>query len=172
MIKAILDINTIIKFAEFRVAMNPRQKSRRVFSDDFEVVGMIGEAAFAKAFNLPMDLRLLLSGDGGVDFITPIGTVDVKTFRKAFNLLVDENRMSADIYVLASYNDATKEAVLLGWEYGEVLKQCPIRDFGYGVRNHYKSASKLRKMSELSLLLKGEKKDGELSTNSHTNMAR
>ena len=155
MIKAIVDMNTLIKFAEFRVAMNPRQKSRRVFSDGFELVGTIGEATFAKAFNLPMDLRLLLEGDGGVDFATPAGTIDVKTFRKAYNLIIDVNRISADIYVLARYNDETKDAKLLGWEYGEVMKKCPTKDFGFGVRSYYKSASSLRDMSELWLLLKG-----------------
>lgn len=172
MVKAIVDTESVVLFAELRDRLHQKHASRRPLSQNFEYVGLAGEVAFAQAFNVPMDLRSVSTGDKGVDFYTVVGTVDVKTARKPFNLIVEEGKVIADIYILARYDDQTKKADLIGWEFGQNIKQCPIRDFGYGVRNHYKSASKLRKMSELSLLLKGEKKDGELSTNSHTNMAR
>jgi hypothetical protein len=155
MIKAIVDFNTVFEFAKFRDSTHSKHASRRPLSDDFEYVGLAGEVAFAQAYNAPMDLRSVATGDKGVDFYTIAGTVDVKTARKPFNLIVEEGKVVADIYVLARYHDQTKKAELLGWEYGQNIKKWSIKDFGYGIRNHYKSASQLRKMSELSLLLKG-----------------
>jgi len=155
MIKAIVDKHTIAQFAKFRDNTHLNHGSRRPLSEGFEEVGLFGEAEFARAYNLPLDLRAITTGDKGVDFDTIAGTVDVKTARKAFYLIVEEGKVIADIYVLASFNNESKTAHLIGWEYGGEMKKCPVKDFGYGIRNHYKSASKLRKMSELWLLLKG-----------------
>lgn len=155
MIKAIVDKQTVAQFARFRDNMHLEHESRRPLSQDFEDVGLAGEVAFAEAYNLPLDLRSITTGDKGVDFNTVAGSVDVKTARKAFNLIVEEGKVLADIYVLARYDDKTQTAKMLGWEYGSELKKCPVKDFGYGVINHYKSVRKLRDMSDLWLLLKG-----------------
>lgn len=155
MVKAIVDTESVVLFAELRDRLHQKHASRRPLSQNFEYVGLAGEVAFAKEYNLPLDLRSIASGDKGVDFYTPLGTVDVKTARKPFNMIVEERKVLADIYVLAKYDDQTKTAQLIGWELGSELKKCPVKDFGYGIRNHYKSARELRKMHELSRLLKG-----------------
>ena len=124
--------------------------SHRPLSEGYELVGLIGEAEFARVFGLPLDLSRRPGGDGRVDFIVPFRiTVDVKTARKASNLIEEQGKVSCDIYVLAEYSDDGKRADLIGWEKGEKLARAPVRDFGHGIQNHYIPRENLRPISEL-----------------------
>lgn len=141
------------KIAIERSQLHKNHSSRRALSANYDYVGLSGEVAFGNAFDMPVDLTKKPGGDNHVDFYTPIGTVDVKTYRKAFNLLREENKKHAKILVLAAFNESTQTAVLVGWEYDtEMLKQ-PKKDFGYGIVNYFKSARLLRPMGELKKLM-------------------
>lgn len=86
----------------------------------------------------------------GVDFHIMLSfTVDVKTFRKPVHLIHEQGKPVVDIYVLASFDDETSKSKLVGWEWGSILAKAPVRDFGYGVINHFIHCSKLRPMDDL-----------------------
>lgn len=125
--------------------------SSRPLSDDYELVGLAGETAFGMLTGKMPDLERRLEGDAGIDFIIPMRfSVDVKTARKAYHLIHEKGKKFADIYVLAEYDDETKKARLIGWEWGRTLQKAPVKDFGYGIENHYIPASKLKPMDELT----------------------
>lgn len=130
--------------------------TRRFFDDPNieDTIGVAGEAAFAQKYSLSLDESIRPDGDGHVDFVTPIGTIDVKTARKPFNLLIKEWEIerSADIIVLAKFN-SVQDIVFLGWATRQEMATMPIKDFGYGIRNYYRHASSLRPMSELDTML-------------------
>ena len=138
--------------ADARHEAHKDHASSRPFSEDYELVGLVGEAKFGVVCNQMPDLERKLDGDGGIDFVVPLKfSVDVKTFRKPYHLLVESGKVAADIYVLAGYDDDTKKATLLGWEWGAIIKRTPVKEFnGNGVINHYIHASKLRPMIELT----------------------
>lgn len=123
---------------------------RRGLSDGQELVGIMGEAQFAKDFRQPLDLSLKVGGDAGYDFVLPLRyTVDVKTFRKAQNLIHEQGKVTADIYVLAGFIDEPMRAHLIGWEWGRNLAKAPVRDFGHGVISHYIPVGALRPIEQL-----------------------
>ena len=123
-------------------------ESQRILGENHDLVGVSGEAIFAKYFGLKMNDEIKPEGDDGIDFLLGLNfSVDVKTARKPYNLLLEVGKPVADIYVLADYNDG--DPYLLGWEWGKNLANAPSKDFGYGVINHYIPAEKLRSMNEL-----------------------
>lgn len=144
--------------AEQRHAIHASHKTHRPLSDDYELVGLAGEAQFAKEFRCTLDTELRPAGDHGHDFLmnTDTGhivTVDIKTARKPYNLLLEARaRHTAFIYVLAHYIDE-HHVKLLGWTTGRIMRSCPIKDFGYGIHNHYLPAAQLRPMRSLHHLL-------------------
>ena len=84
--------------------------------------------------------------DGRLNFWTPRGIVNVHTYRKPFYLLctVDEiNSKPTNIYVMTVVNSLVP-AYCLGWEYRNVMAQCPVAYFGNEIFCHYKSARELR----------------------------
>jgi hypothetical protein len=122
--------------------------SSRPLSEDYELIGLLGEVEFAKKTGVMLDLERKLGGDAGIDFIVPLAfSVDVKTARKPFHLIHEKGKKFADIYVLAGIDG--DDVTLIGWEFGKVLEKSPAKDFGYGIINHYIPASKLKKMDEL-----------------------
>lgn len=123
-----------------------------------DTIGVAGEAAFAKRYNLEVDKRILPKGDKHVDFIVDINglklTVDVKTAQKAYNLLVKQWEMSkcADILVLAEYRKG--KIKFLGWETKEIMRLMPVAVFSsLQIKNYYRHKDDLRPMSQLDDLL-------------------
>lgn len=153
---AIVDRNTVKLLSNMRHNAHAGHQSSRPLSEDYEYVGLAGEIAFSQAYGFPIDLRLISDGDNGIDFTTPAGTVDVKTARKAYNLIIEQGKVFADIYVLAQYNNHTMSAALIGWEWGENIKKWEVKDFGYGIINHYRSAKSLKCMSDFKYILQNE----------------
>lgn len=136
--------------ADERHDLHKEHPTSRPLSDGYEEVGLAGEVAFGQFCGLCPDFELKPKGDNGVDFTVAIKmTVDVKTARKAGNLIHEEGKGFADIYVLAEFSDETRKALLVGWELGRVLKAAPVKDFGYGVLNHYIPRAQLRSMETL-----------------------
>lgn len=136
--------------ADARHKAHVNHKSSRPLSDGYELIGLLGEVEFARQTGVMLDLDRRLDGDRGVDFIVPVRlSVDVKTARKPGNLIHEQGKPFADIYVLAGYDDNLSKAYLIGWEFGTSLKKSPVRDFGYGIMSHYIPASELRPMGSL-----------------------
>lgn len=138
-------------YADQRHDLHEDHVSSRPLSENYELVGLMGELALSQLTGLAPDLAVKPGGDGGTDSHLYLRyTVDVKTARKPYNLIHEQGKSFADIFVLARYvNDATP-AELLGWEWGARLMVAPVRDFGYGVMSHYIPAGMLRPIGELS----------------------
>ncbi|MFC2105472.1 AAA family ATPase [Candidatus Bipolaricaulota bacterium] len=133
-----------------RSAIHEGQSSTRVLSEDYEAIGVAGELAFSRAFDLPIDDTARIGGDQGIDFTLPNGiTIDVKTARHPAYLLREEGKDEADVLVLACFDNATGDASLIGWEWDSELLTCSTRDFGRGIVSHYKPADSLRPIEEL-----------------------
>jgi hypothetical protein len=137
--------------ADSRHEAHKNHASSRPLSEGYELIGLLGEAKFGQLTGLMPDLERKLSGDNGIDFIIPLKfSVDVKTARKPKHLIQERGKISADIYVLAGYDETTKRVRLLGWEWGAELKRAPVKDFGYGIFNHYIPVDQLKPMEKLT----------------------
>jgi len=145
-----------LSIAATRTEAHRHSTSTRPLSEGYDLVGAAGELAFAKEFGIEVDTMSRPEGDHGIDFQTPAGTIDVKTYRKPNHLLREVDKPHADILVLAGFDDGTGKAKLIGWEWDRELVKCPSRDFGYGIANHYKLADELRLISELHELMRCE----------------
>lgn len=129
--------------------------SRRPLSEGFEAVGVAGEIAFSLFGGMKVDEKPRSRGDKGVDFRHSL-TIDVKTARRANNLIVEVGKVKADLYVLCEWDDATETATLLGWAWGWEVSRWPVDDgtlFKNGIRNHYRAASALHPMAWLARIL-------------------
>ena len=116
--------------------------------EHYDRVGMAGEMLFGETFGIFPNTKLQAGGDGGSDFNLPLMfTVDVKTSEHAGHLIHAAHKSFADVFMLAKYHDGAAHWV--GWEWGSLLKQAPIREFGKGVRSHCIPAKDLKPVSEL-----------------------
>lgn len=143
---------SIEQLAAEREALHAEHESSRPLSEGYERVGLRGEEEFSRLTGLPLDTEPRPGGDGGRDFRVPsmrAFTVDVKTARKPYNLIVEQGKVDADVYVLARYADADNSVEFLGWAYASEVLRCAVRDFGHGVMNHYRPAGELHKMPRL-----------------------
>jgi hypothetical protein len=130
--------------------------SHRPLSHNYELLGVMGEAAFSAVFGLPVDESRRPGGDAGVDFRVSF-TIDVKTARRAANLIVEVGRVHADIYVLAEAHPEMSNGVrLVGWAWGKDVLSAPVDDgarFRNGIRNHWIAARDLRPVGSLRALM-------------------
>ena len=143
------DYLTLCRVAAERHDLHRDHASSRPLSDGYELVGLVGEAEFSRLFNVPMNLERMAGGDNGVDFVINGRTIDIKTARKAFNLIVEQGHVCCDVYVLANPNRGVTGAELLGWAGRKDIEKAPVRDFGHGIDNHYIPADKLRTIYSL-----------------------
>jgi len=100
--------------AKKREAIHAGQASSRPLSKHYELIGLIAERQFSREFDVDMDMTLRPGGDGRVDFVLPIGTVDVKGAARAYNLFREIGKPHAEILVLAAVNVYTCQAQLRG----------------------------------------------------------
>lgn len=126
--------------------------TKRFYSDPNteDRIGAAGELAFAKQYGLDVDEEARPGGDGHIDFKVGKVTIDVKTARKAYNLLVKEWEIdkAADVLVLGQYiNDEHVE--FLGWIHRENLRMRDKKDFGKGIVSYYVAAGNLNPMKDL-----------------------
>jgi len=151
----LIDKEEAITLGKQRQKVHIINSSRRFFEDKNEedIIGITGELAFEKLFKLPMDRSLYENGDDHVDFTYNHKgrdvTIDVKTARKAFNILIKEWEIdkAADIIVLCQFDNF--KITFLGWESLKIMKTMPVKDFGYGIRNYYRNIKACRTMDEM-----------------------
>ena len=134
----------------------PRASSHRPLGPEHDAVGLAGEEAFASRYGYKVDHEYAQRGDGGADFATYYGTVDVKTYRKPAHLLVEKGKARADIYVLVRYVESDGPAVevcataILGWAYLAEVLAAPVSDVGgFGVQSHALPLASLRGLPSL-----------------------
>ena len=137
------DFEWVSKVAENRQANKEKfrvrsQKFTERYSDlDTHVLGLIGEFVVAKWLDVetsPME-RLMLGGDGGIDFNKLGVSIQVKT-RRGHNrdLLVSTNDLKSDCYILVTV--VGKSTIIHGFCTRSHLmdSSTEIVDFGYGER--------------------------------------
>ncbi len=141
---------TIVRHAEARSALHTGHRTQRILADGYELVGLAGEQAFCDWAGISPDLSLKPKVNGGYQHKINGRKVSIKPYRKPNNLLVEEGKVRADIYVLALYRDATQDATLLGWATkDEVLAREPYDVGGMGVVSHAIHHTALHDMDEL-----------------------
>lgn len=148
-----MNIEYIKQEAQKRTNLHAGNSSQRTLSINAEFMGLLGEFVFSEFCGVPVDLSIRPKGDKGIDFIlSNKKTVDVKTFKKAWNLICEDCKpLSADIYVLAKFNEDNESVNLIGWATKEELEVAPKKDFGYGIVNKYIPIQKLHPMKELQV---------------------
>lgn len=126
--------------------------STRKLSPDYEQVGVEGEIAFHDLTGIELTNGGMSNGsDGGFDFKVDI-TIDVKSFQTPYNLLVEQGKVKATIYVLCKVEKIGEDEFkteFIGWAWAEEVLAAPVKDFGRGVINHYIPAEKLHKPTDI-----------------------
>jgi hypothetical protein len=108
--------------------------SYKPLSKDFAMIGVAGELLFSLRTGYAVDTVIRPKGDGGIDFRTPLGTVDVKTGRMGENpkLLVKAGTVNAFIYVLVEYQDDPPGVKFLGY-----TEACTVRNHPPALPNRH-----------------------------------
>jgi hypothetical protein len=143
--------------ARARTELHRGKAKQRILSPKHDLVGLAGEREFARVFDLQVDLSARPGGDTGIDFMVGRWGIDVKTARKPYYLLREVGKWFPDILVLASYDDKTGEARLIGWEWDCEMRRRRTKDFGGGFQSHFKPAFGLRSIARLQRGLAWEK---------------
>jgi hypothetical protein len=142
-------------------------KGKRYYKDDKyreQTIGLAGEISLGKKYNLEPDLKFRPKGDNHIDFKIKIDdskivTLDVKTYQKAFNLLVKEWEINkcSDILILAEYISETN-VNFLGWTTRKIMQQQPTKIFSsLNINNYYLPKDKLYPMERLDELFNTRK---------------
>ena len=148
-----------------RQRAHPRGTQRYYKDENKEdIIGISGEIAFGKRYNLKPDLEIKPNGDGHIDFKIRINgdkviTIDIKTAQKAYNLLVKkwEINKCSDVLVLAKYI-SEDNIEFLGWSTKQIMKKQPIRIFSsLGIENYFLDKKELQNMSMLDRLFQNNK---------------
>lgn len=117
--------------------------SQRQFAKNYERIGFEGEWAFAQALHIDIDLSERPYGDRGIDFVVGGKKVDIKSCSSsAANAIAEEMWVevgkcrNAVIYVMATYLERRKGAIIVGWEHGDFIKKYPREESPWGVENY------------------------------------
>jgi hypothetical protein len=136
--------------ARQRTAAHAGTATQRVWHPLHDLMGVVSEYAFARAFGRPFQATCGRQGDGRQDNGLWVGrlSVDVKASPTPYRLLRAVATPHADILVLARFTETPLAAELLGWEFDAVLQKCPV-DIRLRVPCHVRWARDLRPMQEL-----------------------
>ena len=127
--------------------------SQNIMCPHSEVVGVAAELMFACTYGLPMNQLPKGTPDPGYDFEINGCFIDCKASTKPFRLLIPVGKgRSGNIYVNYYVNPDTLFAMPLGWEYGYIMAQCPVKDFGKGPA-HWKWSNELKHMLDLHKII-------------------
>lgn len=139
-----------------RQKAHPNGTKRYYENENLEdIIGIAGEIAFGKKYNLIPDTSIRPEGDGHVDFKISfqekkIITFDIKTAQKAYNLLIKEWEIDdcADCLILAEYKEGNIK--FLGWTTKKIMKSQPKKTFStLKIINYYLHQSKLYSMERI-----------------------
>jgi hypothetical protein len=155
------DIKYCKRMAEERNNKNgnvqTRKKNKRLSDYAVNFQGLLGEVAFSKFMNIPLDEEINPNGgDKGYDFKIHDRTIDVKySFRNGL-IFSNNYRFKADIGILTKPFDPKNTAIgvkIIGWISKQSFKEKSIiQDFGYGKCN-FVPQNRLRKIETLKGVL-------------------
>jgi len=121
------------KIARERHEQKKDYKSNTQFSDNYDIVGMLGEYVFGLVTGHPLDTRLLIAGDDGFDF--PDINIKTSEERKAKHLIEFVDKSFDGWYVFVVVNLEHKYGYIKGSIHSSSFDQkSQIIDFGYGKR--------------------------------------
>jgi len=159
----------IAKIAAERENMHQHDASSRQLTKNTNETGLRGEFAFGEMIGIYPDVERKRNGDDGVDFIIPVFMkVDVKTRKERPGglsdtfLLVEEGKVTADIYVLAVLSKDESACNCVGWMKKEQILTYPVGDLGTHVVNHQVPALDLHPMDSLVRRISRLPRPGEL----------
>jgi hypothetical protein len=144
----------IVREARRRDRSHRGDKSSRPLSTNYELIGLAGEWTFGQCYGYRVDLEPRRRGDEGVDFRTPAGIVDVKTYRRSVHLWLEERdrRTKAEVLVLMKYHDESPQNCdFVGWELVDVMRSARIVETPARIYARQKPAAELRPMEEFNL---------------------
>lgn len=144
--------------AKMRHNAHDGQASSRPFSENYQLLGIAGEVAFSRDFDLERKKEILPRGDGRFDFRVGRLTIDPKVARNPKYLFREVDKQYSAILVQGGFQEDGDSCYIIweGWEFSELMLEEPTKDFGHGVVNHYKRVSDLRDMLSLRELLAKE----------------
>lgn len=150
------DIHFCKWLGEARYKDKKDYSSYRPLSDNFAMVGVAGELLFSLKTGYAVNTDITPWGDGGIDFDTPLGTIDIKTLRRASQsgLLVEEGKVRAFLYVLAEFWDEPPSVKLLGFAEACSVRNHPARRGSRDIINHRVPIETLEPMDKLYQWLK------------------
>ena len=129
--------------------------SSRELSEDYQYVGAVGEVGYSKLTGLPLDTERRMEGDSGIDFWVGRIGIDVKTARKPYWLLVDENKVRAGIYILGGVSPDCRTVIFHGWAWKSEVLNAPVGTPGSRpdgrIPSHYIQRNTLHDMDELQI---------------------
>lgn len=115
-----------------RSKSHQRHSNQRVLSKDYERIGFEGEWAFALALQIPINLEKIAYGNGGTDFVVNGKKIDIKTCSESSaNGITEEMWIEVKkcrdnvLYVMSLFLSRREKAIILGWEYGHIVRQWP-----------------------------------------------
>ena len=119
---------------EARYADKKNYANYKPLSKDSAMIGVAGELLFSLTTGYAVDTEIKKAGDGGIDFKTPLGTVDCKTGKMGPSpkLLVKEGTVKAFIYVLVDYQDDPPRVGFLGY-----TEACTVRNHPPSLPNRH-----------------------------------
>lgn len=123
------------RVAGLRNTLHVRQPGYQVTAADrahttyqLNVAGALGEIRFEERYGYAVDENARPQGDGGIDFWTVCGSVDVKTalrYSAPMHLMHLAGKPWAHLYVLAYAAPDMDDATLVGWCFGCTLREGP-----------------------------------------------
>jgi|TARA_R110000824_G_scaffold180900_6_gene361511 hypothetical protein len=97
-------------------------------------LGLAGELTVSLESGVPMDVELLIEGDGGTDFLVEGRRCDIKTstyWEDPHLRLPPDVERRADIYILVSVNERLQSRVC-GWATAAEMDEAELVDYGRG----------------------------------------
>ena len=137
-----------------RRKLHKGQKTTRILNPDGDAIGIYGEMCFGGKIGIPADLSKRIAGDQG-DFITPIGTIDVKTSSRDYGLPVPKKLCKPQLlYVQAVMSTETLWIDFQCWQYGHILMKGGVKRLKQdGPLNYWVSSFDARPVQVLYQLL-------------------
>ena len=120
--------------ASQRQKQKEKYKSCLPLSENYELVGVLGELTYSILLGEDFNDTLLVNGDDGTDFS---GGVNVKSSEehKARHLIEMPDKPCPEVYVFCVVNLKRRYGKMRGWLYGTEFQMTYKKmDFGYGPR--------------------------------------
>jgi hypothetical protein len=122
-----------VEIAEARHNQKKNYKTHKPLSDNYEVVGVLGELVFSLIIQQHMDIELKKEGDDGFDFAK--SNIKTSEEHKARHLIEFKDKQFFGYYYFVIVNLQNKYGFVRGYIHSkEFREKAQLIDFGYGER--------------------------------------